>query len=617
MDEIAEIVALDPERDPVFMEEERLEDPMEALDICASLVTLTTDPSDGRRYVVLAHYSVKEYFLSDRIRTGIAARYGMESMQCQNILAKACLLYLLQVLQPVARLEDVLDQNRLVRYCAEHWMYHVAEAGNGQTDLARLAARLLSPGTVYARWLRICQWAGPLYEVDAATWTTNLTHPLPYVATLGLTDVVKLLLEQEVDIETWPWNRPLANVLDNALQAAARGGHLRVVEQLLAYGAEVNALGAPWGSALQAACSGGHDEIAKALLEAGADANTVEDAHSTALEIATRDGSTAMVETLLEYGANVSTADHDGFAPIHLAALYSNFAKAKLLLEHGAYISAADNDGTTSFMIASAHGYSDLVQLFHDKGADFSVADRAGRTSLFLAVNEGHYDMVKLLLEYDREAAVSPKLSSDTHTISDLKTVFPAQQWSRHSGVSATAEDVYGETVATKAASQGFQNILTLLFESSIYSPDSRDRYGRSLLWWAAANGQAATVSFLLYVHDCDPSIPDHCNRTPLMIAAKKGFHWVVEILEPSESKMLVVSGEIQEYDEWSTIICDVCTMKIRRANTHYHCGTCANGDWDVCLECYGHGMVCTVTTHVLIRRTMSDGIWVELDHAL
>ena len=56
-----------------------------------------------------------------------------------------------------------------------------------------------------------------------------------------------------------------------ALQAAAGGGHLDVVERLLAAGADVNAAAAHGGrTALQAAAGGGHLDVVERLRQAGA-----------------------------------------------------------------------------------------------------------------------------------------------------------------------------------------------------------------------------------------------------------------------------------------------------------------------------------------------------------
>ena len=68
--EIAEVIAIDVERSPAFNREEVLEDPLDVLSICSSLVTVTTatrstwnrlqnSPEFPSKYVVLAHYSVR------------------------------------------------------------------------------------------------------------------------------------------------------------------------------------------------------------------------------------------------------------------------------------------------------------------------------------------------------------------------------------------------------------------------------------------------------------------------------------------------------------------------------------------------------------------------------
>jgi hypothetical protein len=103
VEEVAEVVAIDPERDPAFDRDEVLEDPLDVLAICSSLVTIATNDKHMRKssgstgkVVLLAHYSVKEYLTSGRCRQDRVIRYNMQDTTCNEFIARSCLGYLLQ-----------------------------------------------------------------------------------------------------------------------------------------------------------------------------------------------------------------------------------------------------------------------------------------------------------------------------------------------------------------------------------------------------------------------------------------------------------------------------------------------------------------------------------------
>ena len=96
-EELAEIVAIDVHKNPRFDPERRWPEPREIMAICSSLVTLTAidncdygsqdlsirpiirnSPSKDSMYVRLAHFSVKEYLVSDRIQHSIAIHYSVQ-----------------------------------------------------------------------------------------------------------------------------------------------------------------------------------------------------------------------------------------------------------------------------------------------------------------------------------------------------------------------------------------------------------------------------------------------------------------------------------------------------------------------------------------------------------
>ncbi len=98
---------------------------------------------------------------------------------------------------------------------------------------------------------------------------------------------------------------------DTALMVAALNGHVAVVKQLRARGAEVNFAG--WTPLIYAA-TGGHDEIVRYLLAEGADVDAQSPNGTTALMMAVREGRPATAELLLARGANPNLATRTGRA---------------------------------------------------------------------------------------------------------------------------------------------------------------------------------------------------------------------------------------------------------------------------------------------------------------
>jgi hypothetical protein len=235
VEEIAEVVAIDVARDPAFDRDEVLEDPLEALNICSSLVTITTNEADGRsgpaqRIIALAHYSVQEYLVSDRIKQGPAKQYSMQELECQNAITSGSLEYLIQLQQPSSN--ETLNAFALARYSAEFWSSHLQKTGTQLEEVSQLAMSLLSTeNPAYLNWIRLYDPDGSWREPNVDICLESIATPLYYGAKLGLSTITKLLLDQ---------------------------------------GADVNAQGGRYGNALQAASAGGHEQVVKTLLDAGA-----------------------------------------------------------------------------------------------------------------------------------------------------------------------------------------------------------------------------------------------------------------------------------------------------------------------------------------------------------
>ncbi|KAI4608314.1 hypothetical protein J4E83_009116 [Alternaria metachromatica] len=308
VEEVAEVVAIDDTRETVFNRDEVLVDPLEALEICSSLVVVTDDyrverqgqVRPGLRIVALAHYSVQEYLVSDRIKQGPAKDFSMQSLECHKAMTKGTLGYLYQFQQPIA--EGTFNLYALVRYSAEFWSHHLKSTGDAMEEMSQSAMHLFSrESPALITWIRVCDPESFRREPDLKRGRTDgegIRTPLYYGALLGLSTITKNLLDQGAEI-----NVPGGNY-GNPLQAASALGYKTVVELLIKAGADVNAKARLFGNPLQAASAGGHAGVAKLLIDAGAHINATSAPLGSALDAALDGGHESTARLLLERGAN-------------------------------------------------------------------------------------------------------------------------------------------------------------------------------------------------------------------------------------------------------------------------------------------------------------------------
>lgn len=118
-------------------------------------------------------------------------------------------------------------------------------------------------------------------------------------------------------------------------------------------------------------------------------------------------------------------------------------------------------------------------------------------------------------------------------------------------GANVNAQGGYYGNALHAAACKGKSRVLELLF-----SKDSimqlQDPYDRTLLWWAAAGGQTATVQVLISQYNYDSRVADKFGRTPLWIATKKRHHAVSELL--SKERGMTVPGQTAPPDHGDAV---------------------------------------------------------------
>jgi ankyrin repeat protein len=122
------------------------------------------------------------------------------------------------------------------------------------------------------------------------------------------------------------------------LHLAAFFGHAKIVEMLLARGADLSARSRnPNGNTpLHAALAGNHKLVAGLLIGAGADVNGADAQGWRPLHLAAANANLDAINALVAQGADVSAPNGEGLTPLSLATEKNHREAAALLRRHGA-----------------------------------------------------------------------------------------------------------------------------------------------------------------------------------------------------------------------------------------------------------------------------------------
>jgi uncharacterized protein len=174
--------------------------------------------------------------------------------------------------------------------------------------------------------------------------------------------------------------------------AAASVGNTKIVELLLAKGAEIEARTFEGVTPLMLATIANDVDSMRMLIVKGAQVNATAKKGQTALMLASwSDGEMVgarrmkAVQLLIGSGANVDAQDEEGRSALMGAAEANNLEAAKFLLSKSADVNAKSKNGRTALMKAADAGNVEMLKLLLSKGADVNVTDNEGTTALMEA----------------------------------------------------------------------------------------------------------------------------------------------------------------------------------------------------------------------------------------
>ncbi len=353
--------------------------------------------------------------------------------------------------------------------------------------------------------------AGAAQDLEVATFGEGML-PIHYAARNGELEIFKFLLETKKN-----FNAFTARQKDSSLMLAAKGGHLKIVEELLRYpGIHPNHRNNLDRTALHEAVLAKHGEIVKLLLKAGTSLSNTGGfgTSNSVLHDAVVTGDREIVQHIISQIMKEYAVDPN---------------MASFLLD-------ARNDlGNTPFMLAAQSGRIDLIELMLETGfinkETLNQHNYSGLTSLHLACREGNEATVKFLLEKDanvlQRAENGPSVLSQavmgnnkdilTRILSLLKEHFSKEpeafkkmlDATEHDLSDAYAYDAYNNndnsfdelepaTLLMTAAKNGKVNAINALVQEGANLEVTQQNSKRTALHCACVTGNEAAVRKLL-----------------------------------------------------------------------------------------------------------------------
>lgn len=376
----------------------------------------------------------------------------------------------------------------------------------GRPSIAPQQHRDARPATETAASHLLAGWPQAQFEpslarAPAATVEPSAERRLYQLARAGQVELALQVLAEGADPNALP--EPQDRDQRTLPMLAALLGDLRLLRALIGQGVDLNASHAGLTPLLAATRDSWHGrpEAVTMLLTNGADARQADLQGNTPLHHAARSTDPAVAALLLDAGADVGALNGEGHAPLGIACAAGNWRLAKYLLEHGA--KAEPGQGQPALLAAAGGDDEPIgVQLLLKHKARVDSRGHQGRSALLQACQAGNVEIVGALLDAgaDRngidQAGISPLLEASRHghtaVVQRLALAKPDPD----------ACDELGRNALCLACEAGGSADLIKHLVALGVDSEQRDASGRRALDYAIAGGRWPLVAVL------DPGYP-------------------------------------------------------------------------------------------------------------
>lgn len=448
VEELAEAVSIETDSDGLFDPSNRLFEPKTICSVLSGLVsTVQSHTRGGSADIRLAHFSVEEYLVSDRLAKSRASYFYIPFASSHIRLAAASLIYLqwakdfvkLDTGRPIWRFSNdlkpeeinlLVDQSTiylednvpLLAYACRSWYLHVrmCEGYLPEREI-RLVKNFLEcqesvlffEFVTHDRYDELadmgchsCRHAlmmhnFPVVSQEIKAQPGFIASPLYHAARLGLVNVVIALLEETSRSHASLHQRSTRRTFGDELRIACCYGQKEVAEILLNAGADVEAVGGAFRTAIGASMQSvtPNPDIIQMLLE------RVEKVHPDVdwtvgwvLRWAAIEGHLPVVSSLVSKTKRVGPDQYTWTQDYLRCFKWEDDITSRNGRKDIEGSESYFKHGTAPYEAASA-GHHEILSLLISNWSNIDEEDNEGRTSLYWAAFNGHTETVKLLLK--------------------------------------------------------------------------------------------------------------------------------------------------------------------------------------------------------------------------
>ena len=171
----------------------RFQDYNDINEICPGFTSLSVAADDKLPTVQIAHFSVQEYLVSDRIRQQKARRFSLTSVEAHEEITQICLIYLLEPNLSSPELgPNIRKEYPLAQFAAMHWYISYEGTVNPAPKSNTLVSRLFQHKESFKTWIELHDMDNSPDRYYVRFHTTNLVYCASF---LGLEWILNKLLD--------------------------------------------------------------------------------------------------------------------------------------------------------------------------------------------------------------------------------------------------------------------------------------------------------------------------------------------------------------------------------------------------------------------------------------